>query len=197
MTKVASRNCQQCPDRAIVFLEKTAADCDVICVQEAGTRENIWNDYKKKNENIYIDGNCFVNDPCLVVTKLKVRPAKTEVLDTEAGKNKNRSTLLTTLKDQTLIVVNVHLTSGNPRAASSELLFLVEHLERTKTHWLIVGDFNCDPRQYTNFKKFTIQDGPKHASGRILDYAMSDLQMKLTAYPNYCGSDHGGFYVAF
>lgn len=195
MVTVASRNCQQSPDLAITFLENTAAGCDAICVQEAGTRENRWNEYKNQ-ENVYIDGNCFVNDPCLVVTKLKERAKKVEVVATECGLNWNRSALLTTLRGGALTVVNVHLTSGNAKRAAGELLLLVEKLEEMQTKWLIIGDFNCNPSHYTDFaKKFMICEGPPHGSGRTLDYAMSNHKIEVKAFPNYFGSDHGGFYI--
>ena len=196
MVTVASYNCQQSQDRALFFLTNTAAGADAMCTQESGTRLAL-NSYSANTPNMAVaDG--FINDGCMVVTSTKDRVQASESLPIRAGKNQNRSALLVKLRGCGLIVVNVHLTSGNESRSKPELTDIYNHVIQKypkKAPWLIIGDFNHDPRDFSDAMGVQFACGPEHSGGNYLDWAISNANIEPGSYPRYFGSDHGPWYV--
>lgn len=179
--------------RALNFLTQTARDCDAMCTQESGTRLTLQS-YISTTPN-FASADAYQDDPCALVTTTAQRVQKTMDLPIKAGLNWNRSALLVQLRSG-LVVVNVHLTSGNPGRARAELRDIIDNY-LTKYYanasWLIIGDFNHDPRD--DYPNLNIVAGPDHQNGSVLDWAMSNVGIVAHAYPRYHGSDHGPWYV--
>jgi hypothetical protein len=188
MVRVASYNCQQSQRRALRFLTQTAVADDVACTQESGTRLSLGS-YIASTPN-FRSAHGYLNDGCVVVTTTLERVSASTDIRIRAGSNNNRSALLVRLR-RGLIVVNVHLTSGNRPRARRELAHIVAHIDQRyrNSAWLIIGDFNHDPT--ANYPApLYVAEGPAHEGGWVLDWAISNRPLDPYTYPRYFGSDH-------
>lgn len=195
MPRIASYNCQQSHDRAVRFLgARIAEEVDASCTQESGTRMALQESLAVVPNMMSADA--YLNDPCALVTHTLTRASADATIPIGAGLNGNRSALLTRLRCG-LVVVNVHLTSGNERRAREELVAVRQYLQdhHRGEPWLIIGDFNHDPQRDHAGVHFA--RGPQHQSGSYLDWAMAGGVAGIAAgeYPRYHGSDHGPWYV--
>ena len=195
MPRIASYNCQQSPDRAMHFLGNTmGAGVDASCTQESGTRLALRESFT--NIPNMLASDAYMDDPCILVTHTDARPAASTSIPIGAGLNGNRSALLVQLRGG-LVVVNVHLTSGNEPRARQELAEVHQYIRDhyRDSPWLIIGDFNHDPR--ADYGGVQFARGPRHSSGSYLDWAMAGNVTAIAGgeYPRYHGSDHGPWYV--
>lgn len=195
MSRIAAYNCQQSHHRAVDFLSNRIKEgVDAACTQESGTRMNLGTHIATTPG--FMGADAYSDDPCLVVIQTTDRVSAQETIDIHAGQNENRSALLVKLKSG-LVVVNVHLTSGNPRRAKPELLQVFNHIKENhaSSPWLIIGDFNHDPSG--DYSSVEVVRGPKHQGGHYLDWAIAGNVTSISAneYPRYHGADHGPWYV--
>ena len=184
---VYSYNVQQSAKRVEYFVEKYGSDAHALCFQESGAKQ--FTKYKDKLDT-YI-ASAGYKDPTTVVTVTSSRAAKAHDLKIDAGLNATRQAMVTKLRRNGLVVVNVHLTSGNPKRAKQELDVIRKKLVKDYEDdaCLVIGDFNHTPEQKVGFMNF---QGPPHRSGRALDWAMTrnTTGIKGVKLPNYGGSDH-------
>lgn len=197
MARIAAYNCQQSHHRAVDFLSNRVQDgVDAACTQESGTRMNLGTNITTTPG--FMGAEAFADDPCVVVIQTTDRVSLQETIAIRAGLSENRSALLVKLKSG-LIVVNVHLTSGNPKRAKAELQQIHEHLKENHSGkpWVVIGDFNHNPTSAFSGGSVEVVRGPKHQGGHYLDWAIAGNVTSISAneYPRYHGADHGPWYV--
>ena len=191
--KIGSFNCQYKINLTTTFYERNPF-FDVACTQESGTREQL-RDLVKTLPNFYM-AKAFQDDPAVCAIRTKNRASESGNLDIKAGKNNTRTALYVFLRSG-LLVVNVHLTSGNPRRAQPELLEIYSFIQKTHSGkpWLIIGDFNHTPNGFGHGEH--IMRGPQYQGGEYLDWAMAGNIISISGHnlPNYAASDHIPWYV--
>lgn len=167
---------------------------DVACTQESGTRAQL-RDLIQALPNFY-DSTAYQNDPAVCAIRTTNRATGTGNIDIKAGKNHTRTALYVILRSG-LMVVDVHLTSGNLGRSTAELQEIYDFIQNSHMDhpWVIIGDFNHDPSHFGH--GVNIVQGPRHQGGGALDWAMSGNIQSMIAHslPNYQGSDHAPWYV--
>jgi endonuclease/exonuclease/phosphatase family metal-dependent hydrolase len=196
MPRISCYNCQQSHARTLQFITNTAAGSAAICTQESGTRMAL-NSYITSTPN-FMCAEAYINDACAVVTQTNERVSQQSSILLHAGSNHNRAALLVQLRQTGLIVVNVHLTSGNIGRSRDELRQVYQHIQthHAAAPWIIIGDFNHVPTG-AGYPGVLFAQGPQHSSGNYLDWAMAGNVANLQAgnHPRYHGSDHGPWFV--
>jgi endonuclease/exonuclease/phosphatase family metal-dependent hydrolase len=190
--RIASYNCQYKIHLSVGFFDRYG-QVDAACTQESGTRQQLRENIQ--NTVNFYSAEAYINDPAVVVTRTYNRCKSDRVIKIDGGLNHHRAALLTELRCG-LVLVNVHLTSRNPRRAKEELDFLYETLQKDykEKPWLIIGDFNHTPAVPPG--SLWVK-GPQHDKGNFLDWAVAGNITQLSGgnLINYLGSDHAPWYV--
>lgn len=196
-TTITSYNCQQSGERAVNHITLNAG-ADAICIQEGGARV-----HGKVATGVALNTvsstATSMDDGCSVVTHTKERPGGSHEIPIGAGKNANRPAVAVRLRGG-IWVINVHLTSGRSsttrqQAELHEIIRVVMTELPGGERFVIIGDFNFDPRDIAAEFGLHALPGPRHESGANLDWAIGNIDFDLKELPRYSGSDHGPFQI--